>query len=264
MVSLSAQMRPGHDVPLINPMKGRHSPDVGPTAVMAATAADLECLSRLLGFQADTDRSFFNSRLFADNSRLKGISLAGPFTGAPHAVILLENLIAWGARQIIFLGWCGSLSETVVTGDKVLPTGAIADEGTSPHYIGRENKIAYPSRNIQYQLREALASRDQAFHEGLIWSMDAIYRETPEKMALMQQRRAMAVEMELSALFNVGQFRNVDVGALLVVSDELASLRWNPGFGSKHFKKSRQTACEVIGTLCQNLSPGISSGPSKT
>jgi purine-nucleoside phosphorylase len=117
---------------------------------------------------------------------------------------------------------------------------------------------------MQHPLREVLAARKRVFHEGLIWSMDAIYRETPEKIALMRQRGAVAVEMELSAVFNVCRFRQVDVGALLVVSDELTSVQWNPGFGSKRFRKSRQTACEVIGTLCRNMSPAISSGLSKS
>lgn len=252
------------DTPLINPMKGRRTPDVGPTVVMTATLGDLGQMCRLLGFQPEGGgRSFFNSRLFVENGRYEGISIAGPFMGAPHAVILLENLIAWGARRVIFLGWCGSMAEEISIGDIVVPGGAIADDGTSRHYRRDDNDLAHPSTWIQDHLRRVLASRKTAYHEGLIWSMDAIYRETPAKIAFMQERRAVAVEMELAAVFNVARFRHIDVGALLVVSDELASMTWKPGFTSEHFKQQRKTACEVISALCRILSPPISSIPSK-
>ncbi len=247
--------------PLINPMKGRHSPDVGPTAILVATAPDLKNLCQLLGFKAADGRPFFNSRLFVESPQFNGISVAGPFTGAPHAVILLENLIAWGARRVIFLGWCGSMSTHISIGDLVLPGGAIADEGTSRHYIEETIDLAYPSSSLQAQLRQVLKAGSRTFHEGWIWSMDAIYRETPQKIALMQQRQAVAVEMELSAVFNVAALRRVEAGALLVVSDELASLKWNPGFGSQCFKQSRKAACEVISVLCRKLSPPKLSKP---
>jgi len=249
---------------LINPQKGRTSPDVGPLAVMSASRMDLEGLCRLLRIEAAGGRNFFNSRLFAGKSCPPGISLAGPFMGAPYAALLIENLIAWGARQIIFLGWCGSISNNVSIGDIVLPIGAFADEGTSPHYTGDTQEApARPSEMLQGRMRQVLQEKGIAFHEDLIWSMDAIYRETPAKIAHFQKQNAVAVEMELSALFNIGNFRNVDVGALLVVSDELAALEWRPGFSSKRFKQSRKTACEVISALCQILSPPKSSPKSK-
>ena len=36
--------------------------------------------------------------------------------------------------------------------------------------------------------------------------------------------------MELSALFTVAKFRGAKLAAVLAVSDELASLKWKPGF----------------------------------
>ena len=232
---------------------------------MTASRMDLEWVCRLLGIKAEDGRHFFNSTLFAEKSCPIGISVAGPFMGAPYAAILIENLIAWGARKIIFLGWCGSLADSVSIGDIVVPTGAIADEGTSRHYTGEEqHALARPSESIQRLMRQVLQEKNIAFHQGLIWSMDAIYRETPEKIAHFRNRNAVAVEMELSAVFNIGRFRNVDVGALLVVSDELASLTWRPGFGSERFKQSRKTACEVISALCQTALPPISSKRSRS
>jgi len=61
------------------------------------------------------------------------------------------------------------------------------------------------------------------------------------------------VEMELSALLTVARFRGVAAGAILVVSDELASLTWRPGFRDPLFTAARKAVCEVLSTLCPIL-----------
>ena len=91
------------------------------------------------------------------------------------------------------------------------------------------------------------------FHPGRIWTTDAVYRETPEKVGNFQQQGILAVEMEVSALFSVAQFRQVELGAILVVSDELSSLKWQPGFKDKRFVAGRQTACRMVKEACHQL-----------
>ena len=76
-------------------------------------------------------------KIFTD--MVGNFSITGPFIGAPYAAMLLETLIAWGARRIIFLGWCGAVAEEVKIGDIILPTAALIDEGTSGHYSAPVN-----------------------------------------------------------------------------------------------------------------------------
>ncbi len=59
--------------------------------------------------------------------------------------------------------------------------------------------------------------------------------------------------MECSALFTVAAFRAVSAAALLVVSDDLSSLAWRPGFKDPRFASGREAACDVIGRLCSAL-----------
>jgi hypothetical protein len=54
-------------------------------------------------------------------------------------------------------------------------------------------------------------------------------------------------------LFTVARYRGVDLGALAVVSDELTSFKWRPGFKMKEFKRGRLAACEVIKNVCQKM-----------
>ena len=68
-----------------------------------------------------------------------------------------------------------------------------------------------------------------------------------------QHTDALAVEMEISSLFTVARYRGVDLSALAVVSDELASFKWRPGFKMKEFKRGRQAACEVVKNVCQKM-----------
>ena len=236
-------------------MRGKNSPELGPVAVMAATRPDLALLCELLQFGEDCFQPLFTSRLYQapPGTTNSGISLVGPFVGAPYAVMLVETLIAWGARKIFFLGWCGSVSQTVKIGDIIVPTSALIDEGTSRHYRDRDTQVAYPSEFMRSVLNAGLNQNRIEFHQGPIWTTDAVYRETRRKVDQFQRRGAIGVEMEISALFTVAEFRGIEIAALVVVGDELASFRWRPGFKKDAFKQARKTACRVIIETCHQM-----------
>ncbi len=189
--------------------------------------------------------------------------MVGPFVGAPYAAMLLETIIAWGVERIIFFGWCGAISHDVKIGDIIIPTSATIDEGTSKHYH-QVDDISRPSSYIQKNTKEALIKAGLCFHEGIVWSTDAIYRETCEKVKYYQQKDILAVEMELSALFTVAKFRNVQMGGILVVSDELSTLTWRPGFREQRFKESRMSVVKEIKALCNLLNKDNQVGRLKT
>jgi purine-nucleoside phosphorylase len=68
-----------------------------------------------------------------------------------------------------------------------------------------------------------------------------------------QQQGVLAVEMEISALYSVAQFRQVELGGILVVSDELSSFKWRPGFKNQRFVAGRKTACRMVKQSCRQL-----------
>jgi purine-nucleoside phosphorylase len=234
---------------IVNPRKTRHSPDIGPVAVMTATRPDLDQLGELLHFAKDDFQRLFLSRLYVDRQHPGGWSVVGPFVGAPYAVLLLENLIAWGAHRIIVVGWCGAISEKVNIGDLILPTSAISDEGTSKHYGLKGSDIVQAAFPLVSGFRQILATNDYPFHEGKVWTTDALYRETRQAVAAYRENGVLAVDMEVSALFSTARFRAVDLAALLVVSDELSSLNWRPGFTQQRFKESCKAACRLVADM---------------
>jgi uridine phosphorylase len=163
----------------------------------------------------------------------------------------METLIAWGARAFIFFGWCGAISSQVGIGDIIVPSGAIIDEGTSLHYGGGTGEISKASANASEQIKGILSAHGLSHREGLVWSTDAPFRETPGKITAARNQGACAVEMEVSALFSVGRHRQVSVGAVLAVSDDLSSLTWKPGFKNERFRATRRAICESISGLCR-------------
>lgn len=237
---------------IIQPRRGKSSPRLGPVAVLAATEPDLRRLRDGLGFGSDEGRRLHISRLYTASGSLPDTCLAGPLVGAPCAVMIAETLIAWGAHTLVFLGWCGALSEAVAIGDLVLPTSAFIDEGTSRHYAADASESA-ASPALAQRLAEAGAAQGIGVQSGTVWTTDAPFRETREKVLAYRRQGALAVEMECSALFTLGVFRAAEVAALLVVSDDLSSLTWNPGFKDPRFASGREAACRLISQLCARL-----------
>ena len=242
------------DRAIIHPVKGAASPDPGRLAVLVSTAADLNRLCQAVGVAPGAGHRLFTSRLHTGrNTQQQPFSLIGPVIGAPYAVMLLETLIVWGAQRFIYFGWCGAVAAEVKTGDIVLPLSAAIDEGTSRHYTREPTGYSRPAPPVVTEIRNACGRMQQQFHEGPVWSTDAIFRETRAKIRHYQQQGVLAVEMELSALFSVGKFRDVEVGGILVVSDELSSLTWRPGFKDERFEKGRIAACEAVKQICQKM-----------
>jgi uridine phosphorylase len=241
------------DDAIIFPKKGKHSPQLGPVGVIAGTETDLTLLCRLLDFDKTQYQKLFTSRLYVSGQPNADFSLSGPLIGAPYAAMVLETLIAWGVRKILFLGWCGSISTKAKIGDIIVPTSAIIDEGTSGHYKKDDNRMSFPSELMVAKLRAALDQKCLKYHHGPVWSTDAIYRETRDKVENYQRQDVIGVEMEISALFTVAQFRKVDIGAMVVVSDELAAFKWRPGFKMDAFKHGRKAACTVIRDICRKI-----------
>jgi len=172
------------------------------------------------------------------------VSIIGPMIGAPYATLIFEEMIAAGGQKFIFFGWCGSLSKEVSIGDCIIPNASFIDEGTSKCYP-EASDISYPDQDQSEKIYKIIKGI-HSVHQGKIWCTDGFYQETPEKVKYYQKKNAMGVEMETSALFTVGKYRQVSIAALLVVSDNLHDLSWQTGFKSPEFEKGRMQSFEAI------------------
>jgi purine-nucleoside phosphorylase len=238
---------------IVNPVRGKKPPDLGSVTLMVATQADLELICGLYPGWRRSERSLYMSRLVCFSFNGQRLSVVGPVIGAPYATLILESLVVWGASKILFLGWCGAIDAAVAVGDILVPTGALIDEGTSPNYTDCPLQPVLPSADLLTAVSAHLSQQGIRFRQGLVWSTDAIFRETAAKVIHYRQQKALAVEMEVSALFCVAAFRKAAAAALLVVSDSLASLTWQTGFKTEAFKNARTQACETIVQLSRKV-----------
>jgi purine-nucleoside phosphorylase len=160
--------------------------------------------------------------------------------GAPTAVISLERLVASGAREILILGFCGSLDPAYALASPVSITKAYSNEGTSGHYCPGQ-KIFDVSPDLQKAIENSLNQRGLPFLRGAVVTTDAPYRETPAWLRKMRQRRMDVVDMEASAVFGLARFHRLKAAALMIVSDELFSGRWTTSFSNPGLIKAVQS-----------------------
>jgi nucleoside phosphorylase len=174
--------------------------------------------------------------IFEHGGRRYGYAKLG--MGAPVAAAGMERLIALGAKRIIITGTVGVIDPSIRRGDLIVATRAIREEGTSYHYLPAA-RFVQPSRSMQAALRETLDRIEYPHRTGTTWTTDAFYRETRDKIARMRLRdRAICVEMEAAAMFAVGRFRKIEVGALFYASDAVGGRAWDfhnqDGGGARH------------------------------
>ncbi|HOX78750.1 MAG TPA: nucleoside phosphorylase [Bacteroidales bacterium] len=157
--------------------------------------------------------------------------------GAPSAVVLLEELIAEGIKNIISFGTAGTLHDDLHAGDLVVCSEAFPDEGTSGHYI-QDPGPARPSQSLMNEMIRFLGEKGIVHKNAIAWTTDAPFRETHEKLQHFLGLGANVVEMEASALYHVAAYRNIDLLALFVIGDSIAGGSWKPAFTDTMVRES--------------------------
>lgn len=235
---------PADEPALIHPTREPEEEPVAATVILTFTQPDYQALCRLAE-AGGTPRQVWGCPWRAGAWQGAPLTVVAPALGAPYAAMVLEKLIALGARRVLILGWCGSLAPEVRIGHLILPDRALPGDGTSPHYCGGAAEI-FPHEALFGLLESRLPEAGVPWHRGPVWSTDAFYRETPSLVHSCQGRGILGIDLELAALLAVGRFRQVAAAALLVVSDELFTLQWRPARGAQPFRLARQAALRLI------------------
>lgn len=144
--------------------------------------------------------------------------------GGPAAANLMEELIFAGITKFVGTGSCGAIKDIDL--DRFfIATRAIRDEGTSYHYLPA-SKYVETSPVIFEALKKVLSKHHEKFDAGTIWTTDAMYRETPKRIAQRLKDGATCVDMEDASLSAVAKARGVDYGCLLYYSDYNSGKEW--------------------------------------
>ena len=153
--------------------------------------------------------------------------------GGPNIAALVEELAAFGVIECVLWGYCGAIRNDINIGDVIIVKGALREDGVSYHYL-EENEDFAESNWFE---KWALAKDDYGFREGAIWSCDAIYRETEDKMSRYGGKGVLGVEMEVASFYAVCRYTGVKGIAFLVVSDVFREGLWKSGFHTRPFRE---------------------------
>ncbi|MBQ8850098.1 MAG: uridine phosphorylase [Clostridia bacterium] len=160
--------------------------------------------------------------------RLDGelVTVCSTGIGGPSTAIAVEELCACGAHTFIRIGTCGGIALPVRSGDIVIASGAVRQDGTSREYAPIEFP-AVPSSDVLFALISAAKEQGLPYHTGVVQSKDSFYgQHSPARMAtektLLEKWEAwkrlgvLASEMEASTLFTVASSLGVRAGAVFM------------------------------------------------
>lgn len=173
-------------------------------------------------FNALLDDAHFTkgSAFKASSSKKAQVTIIEFGVGSAMAALIGELLAVVEPKAVLFLGLAGAVHHSLKVGDFVLPIASIRAEGVSRHFLPPQVP-ALPTFKVQKFVSQILVEHELEYRTGTIHSTDYRFWEFDEafKENLINER-VLAVEMETAALFTSCFVSKVNIGALLLISDQ--------------------------------------------
>ena len=160
------------------------------------------------------------------NGYLEGelVTVCSTGIGGPSTAIAAEELFACGAKTFIRVGTCGGISLDVKSGDVVIASGAVRQDGTSLEYA----PAIFPAvadHEVLFALVKSAKTLGYESHTGVVQSKDSFYgqhspcrmpteKDLLEKWEAWKRLGVLASEMEASTLFVVSASLGAKAGAV--------------------------------------------------
>ncbi|MCG8468708.1 MAG: nucleoside phosphorylase [Gemmatimonadetes bacterium] len=145
--------------------------------------------------------------------------------GAAGANVCFTELLQGGVTAFIRAGSCGALTRELSDGDLVVADAAVREDAATEHLV----PLAYPAtpdRGLTGRLTDAAARRGVPAREGLIVTDANFYPGlNGPRWAPYPELGAIAVEMELAALFVLARSRGARAAGILTVDGNLVTDR---------------------------------------
>ena len=167
--------------------------------------------------------------------------------GCPACAGNLDLYNAMGIKKAMFCGGGGVLDQNIGVGQILVVDGAIRDEGFSYQYIPA-SRVIYTDPAVTNKIVSYLEKRGVSYLRGLVWTTDAIFRETAARIEARIKEGAKIVEMEQAGCIAVAQFRGFAYGALIYGGDDLAGEDWD----GREWRSRKGVRCDLV-RLCAEL-----------
>lgn len=140
--------------------------------------------------------------------------------GSPLMGSYLDLFIKHGLKNILFIGGAGCLIDNKA-GEIFVVKEALRDEGFSYHYA-KPSRVVLANEKVLKIMTNFLNKNNINYQLAKSWTIDAIYRETKNKVKLRKLEDCQLVEMEQAGLIALTNFYKVNYGALLYAGDDLS------------------------------------------
>ncbi|MFD0670424.1 nucleoside phosphorylase [Cohnella sp. GCM10027633] len=193
-----------------------HSEDIPPYAIVCGDPKRAELISRKL----DNARELSFSREYRTFvGEIGGVRLAvvSHGVGSAGAAICFEELIRAGATTLIRVGTAGSYSEATPAGSLIVSTAAVRTDGLTRQLVP-DGFPAVGDGQVVEALYESALEQGGIVAKGITVTLDVFFQgalEIPHKQ--YKQAGALAVEMEIAALYVIASLRGVRAGAILAL-----------------------------------------------
>lgn len=167
-----------------------------------------------------------------------------PIGAAISGAALEEVHCVTGANHFIFFGSCGLLDETYKN-QIIIPSSAYREEGFSYHYEKPSDYIEI--KNHAY-LKKVLDANNVENVTGKVWTTDAIFMETIDKVNKRREEGCLCVDMESSGLQALANYLDINFYIFFFTGDILKDV-WDQADIGNQKEKVKQLDCFKI-ALC--------------
>lgn len=193
--------------------------DVGKYAIVPGPKDRLDALMKKI---ENPVRNFSFMEYTMYTGIYQGIRITGINGGrfSTDTSITAEVMCNAGIENIIRIGTAGALDESIKIGDLFVVDEVIRGDGVTPYYVDKSFKTI-ADKKISDTLYEVGKGMGLNIHRGVVWTTDALLRETREIVEAKRKEGAKAVDMVSSALLTIAQVHKVKAGSILAVSDNV-------------------------------------------
>jgi uridine phosphorylase len=193
--------------------------DVGKYAIVPGPKDRLEALIKKI---ENPVRNFSFMEYTMYTGTYQGIKITAINGGrfSTDTSITTEVMCNADIKQIIRIGTCGALDENIKIGDLIVVDEVIRGDGVTPYYV-TEDFQTVSDKKISDTLFAVAKDMGVNVHRGIVWSTDALLRETRQIVEAKRKLGAIAVDMVSSSLLTISQVYKSKAASILAVSDNV-------------------------------------------
>jgi len=144
--------------------------------------------------------------------------------GQPSLAIYAHELLTeYGARTLVRVGSCGSLTADVKIRDVVIAMTACTDSAMNRLRFEGLDYAPAADYGLLRRAADEAAAAGLPVHVGSIMSGDSFYTDRPELTKRLAEYGVLAIEMEASALYTLAVKHGAKALAICTVSDSLVT-----------------------------------------